>query len=219
MSAEDQWLAPEEAACRLLIHLPASLPFGDGRRADALLSAEAVAGLLVETADLPTGVLEDLAAAAERHQRACLLVDAVERVVSTGAHGVHLSNWRAVAEARRRLGAGWIIGATCGQSRHAAMVAGESGADYVLFGELADGGGKRRDLRLELVAWWAELFYLPCAVALGTDLSQAARFIEAGADFLVPTLVEQDGASTSVQGILELASQLSAARPRGTGEP
>ena len=41
---------------------------------------------------------------------------------------------RADEAARARLGEGAILGATCKQSRHAAMIAAEQGADYVAFG-------------------------------------------------------------------------------------
>src|SRR3546814_12736377 len=40
----------------------------------------------------------------------------------------------AYAEARRRVGADAIVGVTCHDSRHLAMVAAEDGADYVAFG-------------------------------------------------------------------------------------
>ena len=47
---------------------------------------------------------------------------------------------------RRQLGRERLIGVACGLSRHAAMVAGEAGADYVLFGslDLTPPGARRR---------------------------------------------------------------------------
>ena len=50
--------------------------------------------------------------------------------------------------------------AGCGglATRHDAMLAGESGADYVMFGEPdRDGHRPRFEAVLERVAWWAEV--------------------------------------------------------------
>ena len=43
------------------------------------------------------------------------------------------------------------------------MLAGEAGADYVMFGEPDRRGGRPPfDAIVERVEWWAELFELPC---------------------------------------------------------
>jgi hypothetical protein len=56
----------------------------------------------------------------------------------------------------RILGVGGLV------TRHDAMVAGEAGADYVLFGE-PDAKGERpsADAICERLDWWAELFEPP----------------------------------------------------------
>src|SRR5690348_17839321 len=46
------------------------------------------------------------------------------------------------AEARRLLGPDRIVGVTCGDSRHRAVVAAEAGADYVAFGAFFPSGTK-----------------------------------------------------------------------------
>jgi thiamine-phosphate pyrophosphorylase len=212
VSAAEEWLEPEEAGCRLLLHLPAGL--AACFKADwlePLLVLDAVAGILVEAGCDPWAA--ELAARATAYSRACLLLDAIEQVKVVGAHGCHLSDWRQVRAARSRLGPGWIIGASCGESRHAAMVAGEDGADYVLFGTL---GGMTCDLerQCELIAWWSELFYLPCAVALGTDPAGMERLIAAGADFLVPALELRGAGPTAPDGIRAMAARLASAPNR-----
>jgi thiamine-phosphate pyrophosphorylase len=56
------------------------------------------------------------------------------------------------------------------------MVAGEDGADYVLF------AGPDSEELFELCRWWSELFVLPCAVeGIGPEI---AGYIGAGADFI-----------------------------------
>jgi thiamine-phosphate pyrophosphorylase len=64
------------------------------------------------------------------------------------------------------------------------MVAGELGADYVMFGE-HDSAGRRPSLQaiLERVAWWAELFELPC-VGFAGALGEVEPLARAGADFI-----------------------------------
>ena len=64
------------------------------------------------------------------------------------------------------------------------MIAGEAGADYVMFGE-PDASGRRPsfDAVAERVAWWAELFEIPC-VGFATSLDEVRPLASAGADFV-----------------------------------
>jgi thiamine-phosphate pyrophosphorylase len=76
--------------------------------------------------------------------------------------------------------------AGCGRlaSRHDAMVVAEAGADYVMFGE-PDATGHRPafDAVAERVAWWAELFEVPC-VGFAASLDELEPLVAAGADFI-----------------------------------
>lgn len=104
-----------------------------------------------------------------------------------GADGVHVGFDDApVAEARSLLGPDAIIGATCKNSRHAAMEAGEAGADYVAFGAFYSTGTKAdtAEAGLDLLAWWQEVAELPCVAIGGITPEGAAPLVEAGADFL-----------------------------------
>src|SRR6056297_2652743 len=84
----------------------------------------------------------------------------VERL---GLDGVHLTDAaRSVRATRKALGADAIVGASCGTSRHDAMNAGESGADYVSFGPVGDTGlGETALVERDLFAWWSEMIELP----------------------------------------------------------
>ena len=66
-----------------------------------------------------------------------------------------------------------------------AMVAGEAGADYVLFGE-PDAAGPRpaSEAIADRLTWWAEIFEVPC-VGFATNLTEVAAFAGAGADFIL----------------------------------
>jgi thiamine-phosphate pyrophosphorylase len=64
------------------------------------------------------------------------------------------------------------------------MCAGEAGADYVMFGE-PDARGRRPAFAAvtERVAWWAQLFEVPC-VGYAAMLSEVEPLAAAGADFV-----------------------------------
>jgi thiamine-phosphate pyrophosphorylase len=77
-----------------------------------------------------------------------------------------------------------IAGAGGLKTRHDAMIAGESGSDYVMFGE-PDPTGRRPAFSaiLDRVAWWAELFELPC-VGYAGSFAEIEPLAVAGADFV-----------------------------------
>jgi thiamine-phosphate pyrophosphorylase len=64
------------------------------------------------------------------------------------------------------------------------MFAAEAGADYVMFGE-PDQAGRRPafDAIIERVAWWAEVFEIPC-VGFAASLDEVQPLAAAGADFI-----------------------------------
>ena len=130
----------------------------------------------------------------QKRDIAFLLTDHPALAAEVEADGVHLTRQggMTVAEARRSLGDGAIIGVECGTSRHLAMEAGSAGADYVGFGlfytpatnELEPNEAEKTESVVDLVSWWAEIFELPC-VALGEITAENCRpLLEASADFL-----------------------------------
>ncbi|HEX5078198.1 MAG TPA: thiamine phosphate synthase [Geminicoccaceae bacterium] len=145
---------------------------------------------------------------AQALQRICagrvafLLQDEVDLALALGADGVHLGDPTRVREARARLGPDRILGASCGGSRHAAMLAGEDGADYIAFGEL---GRPPRPELLELIEWWSELFVLPCLAEGAFDRGELER-LAGSADFIgVSDKVwrHPDGAAAGVRSMLD----------------
>lgn len=103
------------------------------------------------------------------------------------ADGVHLgSDDMDIAEARALLGDDMIIGATCKNSRHAALVAGEAGADYVAFGAFFPTTTKDDTVEAEpdILTWCQMFLTLPCVAIGGITVQNAAPLISAGADFL-----------------------------------
>ncbi|MDX2289898.1 MAG: thiamine phosphate synthase [Hyphomicrobiaceae bacterium] len=127
---------------------------------------------------------------AQEHDAAVLLTDAPELARTVRADGVHLT-WSTDIEARAGIareivGTRFIVGAEAGNSRHTAMTLGEMGLDYVGFGLTTQGGGSAMSAtdRLELVAWWAEIFSVPVVACDASNLDEAADLTDAGADFV-----------------------------------
>ncbi len=116
---------------------------------------------------------------------AALLLDGhADLVARAGCDGAHLMGLPAFTEALERLKPDRFVGIGGLATRHDAMVAAEAGADYVMFGE-PDERGERPSLGAveERVAWWAELFEVPC-VGYAASLSEVRALAEAGADFV-----------------------------------
>jgi thiamine-phosphate pyrophosphorylase len=101
--------------------------------------------------------------------------------------GVHLGmNDMDIAEARELIGPDMIIGATCKNSKHQAMIAGEAGADYVAFGAFHPTGTKAdtTPAEPEILTWCQMFLTLPCVAIGGITVANAAPLLAAGADFL-----------------------------------
>jgi thiamine-phosphate pyrophosphorylase len=116
---------------------------------------------------------------------AALLVDGRPDIVArAGADGAHLSGPDALRAAVRVLKPNYIAGAGGLRSRHDAMTAAETGAEYVMFGE-PDAAGSRPSHQavVDRVAWWAEVFEVPCVAYAGV-LEEIDVLVAAGADFV-----------------------------------
>ncbi|HEX5796588.1 MAG TPA: thiamine phosphate synthase, partial [Geminicoccaceae bacterium] len=177
-----------------LISPPELDPAGFEAQLAAALAAGGSAGFLLRLTD-PGGAARRAAALRLRpvcsaRSVAFLLQDEVDLALEVGVDGVHLGAPEAVRAARAALGPERILGVACGGSRHAAMVAGDAGADYIAFGDPEVPPACEVH---ELVAWWSELFVLPCLAEGGASLGECSALARAGADFVgVSALVWQD---------------------------
>jgi thiamine-phosphate pyrophosphorylase len=116
---------------------------------------------------------------------AALLLDGhPDLAARAGADGAHLSGIEALQAALPTLKPERIAGCGGLETRHEAMVAAEAGADYVMFGE-PDASGRRPsfDAIAQRVAWWAEVFEIPC-VGFAASLDEVEPLAAAGADFI-----------------------------------
>lgn len=155
--------------------------------ADALGEGDIAAVLLrLEHADERTLInrAKAVAAPVQKHDIALILDGHPDIVGKSGADGAHLSGIAALSAALPGLKPDRIAGAGLLRSRHDAMVAAETGADYAMFGE-PDRNGVRPpfDTVIERVTWWAELFEPPC-IGYAGSLDEVAPLADAGADFI-----------------------------------
>jgi thiamine-phosphate pyrophosphorylase len=128
--------------------------------------------------------IKSLCAIVQEKGVALVLDGHADLVARAGADGAHLTGLSAFGEAIERLKPERIAGIGGLASRHDAMTAAESGADYVMFGEPDAAGGRPAfDAVEERVAWWAEVFEVPC-VGYAAAVDEIDALAKAGADFI-----------------------------------
>jgi thiamine-phosphate pyrophosphorylase len=155
--------------------------------ADALGAADIAAVLLRLPATDERGQVNHVKALAPTVQNrgAALLLDGhPDLAARAGADGSHLSGIEALGSAIATLKPARIAGCGGLETRHEAMVAAEAGADYVMFGEPDTSGGRPAfEAIAQRVAWWAEVFEIPC-VGFAATLDEVEPLAAAGADFI-----------------------------------
>lgn len=146
------------------------------------------------------------------HQREVpLVIDRHFRLVEThGLDGVHLPDTTAnIRDIRKELGKDAVIGCFAGNSRHAGLNAGESGADYVSFGPLSETPlGEGTPAAFETFEWWSEMIELP-VVAEGAITQDQAEKLAPVTDFLAlgnELWGDTRGAKAALAGYLERIS-------------
>jgi thiamine-phosphate pyrophosphorylase len=177
-----------EPATRLYLILP---PVTDvvqfkPRLAAALAAGDVACVLLRGAAGLDVKRLaQALMPLVQERDAAFLVEDDARLAARIGADGVHIAySADALESARSSLGPDAIVGAGGLTTRDAAMSAGEAGAAYVMFGEPnADGTRPAPEHTFERIAWWAEIFSVPCVGYAGT-LDAVGPLAEAGAEFV-----------------------------------
>ncbi len=165
----------------------------DPQQVAALLDAAGAATMLITAgADgvLTAATARPLVELAQSKDVAALIEGDAQLARTLRADGVHLPWSNGVvaqfSEAREILGTRFIVGVDVGRSRHDAMTLAEEGADYIAFGipPHVEDRATATARRLELIAWWGEIFEVPC-VAFDVDIgADAVALAAAGADFI-----------------------------------
>ena len=206
-------------SCRLYLITPPKLePVAFAEPLKAALDGGDVACLQLRlkgaTDDAIARAVDVLMPIAQRAGAAFLLNDNPALAAKLGCDGVHVGQEDApYAAARAALGKDRIVGVTCHDSKHLAMVAGEAGADYVAFGAFFASPTKpdATPADIELLRWWAEMMGVPCVAIGGITVENAAPLVAAWADFLAVSSGVWDFAGGPKQAVAAFAALFAAA--------
>ena len=189
MASRGNRTAERRPAARLYLLTPQVIEAADVTSALAEgLAVGDVAAVLLRLAEADGSTLvrhaQALAAIVQERGAALLLDGRPDIVARCGADGAHLAGIDQFRAAFAALKPDRIAGCGGLKTRHDAMLAGEAGADYVMFGE-PDAAQRRPSFAaiLDRIAWWAELFEVPC-VGYAANAEEVAPLAATGADFV-----------------------------------
>ena len=181
----------DEKPCGLISVVPPALQKDWAEGLAARVQRFRPAAIIVQPAGARLG--RAIVKAAKPLEVAVLAAGSVEEAVTIEADGVYfLDPEPDVQGARKALGSASIVGAACGLSRHAAMLAAEDGADFVAFTAPPEASLENA---ANLCAWWNELAVVPVALDCGTRRPSRAVLEKAHADFVMLEEVESAGES------------------------
>ncbi|WP_019646147.1 thiamine phosphate synthase [Novispirillum itersonii] len=203
--------ASDPRDCRLYLITPPVLPDVEAFAATlaAALDAGDVAALQIRLKDVDDDTVrravDVLRPVGQERGVAVILNDNPELAKETGCDGVHVGQEDTpYKQARAIMGPDAIVGVTCHDSRHLAMIAAESGADYVAFGAFFPTTTKEAKFHAEpdLLEWWQSMMTTPCVAIGGITAENARPLVEAGADFIAVSSgvwAHPQGAAAAVQ--------------------
>lgn len=131
--------------------------------------------------------VKELMPIAHRHDVAFILNDRPDLAAELGCDGVHVGREDGdYKSARKLVGPDAIVGTTCHNSRHLAMIDAEAGADYVAFGAFFPSNSKKvqHQAEVETLEIWSETMEVPSVAIGGITAENCAPLVQAGADFL-----------------------------------
>ena len=199
--------------CRLYLITPPRLDdlAAFGHTLAHALDAGDVAALQIRLKDVSdeiiAGAVDVLSPIAQARGVAVILNDRPDLAVRLGCDGVHVGQSDTpLAEARRIMGAGAMIGVTCHDSLHLAMEAAEGGADYVAFGAFFPTTTKdvSAHAELNLLRGWQADMVIPCVAIGGITAANVRGIARAGADFAAVSAgvwAYPDGAAAAVKAL------------------
>ncbi len=150
---------------------------------------------------------------------AFILNDRPDLAAAHGCDGAHIGGEdMPAAKARALLGDDLQLGISCYDSRDAAMLAGEAGADYIAFGAFFASSTKDTNIRADadLLRWWSEMMELPVVAIGGITAANCGPLVQAGADFLAVVSAVWDhpeGPAAGVRAMNEAIGEAKGAAP------
>ncbi|EJF80558.1 thiamine phosphate synthase [Bartonella doshiae] len=122
----------------------------------------------------------------QQHGAALLIAGSSQVAGRIQADGLHLENDLNALECfKNQTKEQKIIGFGNLRNRHSAMVAGEVGVDYLLFGKLgADKKPHAHPRNIQLAQWWAEIMEIPALVQAGSDFANFDEVVQTACEFI-----------------------------------
>lgn len=154
-----------------------------------------------------------------RHGVPLIINDDIELAAEVGAAGVHVGKSDAhIREARSRLGASAIIGASCYNDLARAAQAADAGASYLAFGSFFPSRTKPDAVvaERELLSHARREFQLPLVAIGGITAANAPALVAAGAD-MVAVISDLFGAS-DVRAAAQRLTQVFTITTQQTGQ-
>lgn len=147
-----------------------------------------------------------------QYQVPFIINDSIKLCLTLDADGVHLgADDGNLSEARARLGAGKILGASCYNRLDLAIAAEQAGADYAAFGACFASGTKPNAVMapLDLFSQGKGVLSIPLVAIGGINLDNAASVVQAGADAVAVVGALFDVENKKDQSVTEVARQFS----------
>jgi thiamine-phosphate pyrophosphorylase len=116
-----------------------------------------------------------------------ILNDRLDLALKIGADGVHFGDSDGnITEAKKKVSANFVIGASCYDSKHIAVQAVEEGADYVSFGAFFNSPTKnsKGNPTPEILEWCDEILAVPSVAIGGITAENCRDLVKSKADFL-----------------------------------
>lgn len=191
------------------------------------LTAAHVSAVAIEPGHAKGAVPEELVAAVRTARLEVVVRGTDAEARAAGADGVQVpaeteaeddEAGPLVEAARRVLGARAVVGVEAAGSRHRAMTSADAGADYVAFGLPPTATDEDRADRLDLVAWWAEIFETPCVALDVVTPEEGEALAAAGADLVALRLAAGEAAADCAERVRAIAAAISAGSRQRKGE-
>ncbi len=187
-------MTTEKPPCLLYLLTPAQIdpaPFAESLRAAIGAAPEIIGAVQLRLKDVDDQAFVDAADAllpiCHAFDVPLIVNDRPDIAARVGADGVHIGQQDAAYDAAREtVGDDAVVGVTCHDSRHLALIAGEKGADYVAFGAFFPSDSKDTQYHPapEILEWWSTMTVLPCVAIGGITADNCRPLIDAGADYL-----------------------------------
>lgn len=163
-------------------------------------------------------IAEVLAPIGQRHGAAVLVLNDTRAAGRARADGVHVDTGVAALKAAcSTFQPKSIVGAGGLKTRHDAMQAAETGADYVFFGMIEKPEeAMAHDKSLDLAEWWMPLFETPCVCFAGSDIASVDAVAATGADFVALRDAVWSHPAGPKAAVAEAIARIAAAAPEET---